>query len=59
MDELIPKSGKYYFSFKIIHSLFNNIEIGILMTEYEMELGTISEKAISYHLADGVVRFGR
>jgi hypothetical protein len=29
------------------------------MKEYEMELGTISEKAISYHLADGIVRFGR
>jgi len=24
-----------------------------------MEFGTISEKAISYHLADGIVRHGR
>lgn len=39
-------------------SLYNNIEVGIVMKEYEPQVNSMTEKAISYHYMNGRMRPG-
>ena len=54
-NEIIPVTGKFFYTFEVIASLHNNIEVGLIDMNSKVEKGKMSNKRITYHLYDGKI----
>jgi hypothetical protein len=54
-SEILPKTGKFSLSFKVIESELNCFEVGITPQDFVPIENKINEKALGFHFANGKI----